>query len=71
MGNGETHSGSRVALIGLIDDPDERRRRSEAARAYALSQSWDEIMGALRARYQRVIGEAQTEVAGAVGSQEA
>lgn len=43
------------ALITLIDDHDLRRRTSQAARAYALSQSWDEIMGSLRDHYQRVI----------------
>jgi glycosyltransferase involved in cell wall biosynthesis len=43
------------ALISLVDDTEERRRRADAARSYALSQSWDEIMGALRGRYQAVI----------------
>jgi glycosyltransferase involved in cell wall biosynthesis len=48
------------AVIALCDDPAERRRRAEAARTYAVSQSWDEINGHLRSRYQRVIGEAET-----------
>jgi glycosyltransferase involved in cell wall biosynthesis len=43
------------ALIALVDNTDERRRRAESARSYALSQSWDEIMGGLRTRYQAVI----------------
>jgi len=45
------------AVIRLIDNPLLRRRTSEAARAYAQSQSWDEIMGALRERYLCAIGE--------------
>jgi len=43
------------ALLGLIEQPDERRRMARAARTYALSQSWDAIMAALRGRYQGVI----------------
>jgi len=43
------------ALLGLIEQPDERRRMARAARTYALSQSWDSIMTALRGRYQSVI----------------
>src|SRR5262249_26929087 len=42
------------ALLALIDDHDRRRRLAQNARAYAESQSWYEIMGALRARYQIV-----------------
>ena len=45
-------------LLGLIEQPEERRRMAQAARTYALSQSWDAIMAGLRARYQSVI-EAQ------------
>jgi glycosyltransferase involved in cell wall biosynthesis len=45
------------ALLSLIDRPDERRRMAEAARRYALSQSWDAIMGGLRDRYQGLIDE--------------
>jgi glycosyltransferase involved in cell wall biosynthesis len=40
------------ALLPLIDHPDRRRQMAEAARRYALSQSWDAIMGGLRQRYQ-------------------
>ncbi len=43
------------ALIRFIDDTALRHRTAEAARAYALSQSWDEIMGALRGRYEHVV----------------
>jgi glycosyltransferase involved in cell wall biosynthesis len=43
------------ALISLIEDPSRRREMGEAARSYALSQSWDAIMGSLRHRYQAVI----------------
>lgn len=39
------------ALIGMVDDAEGRRRLAVAARSYALSQTWDAIMGALRARY--------------------
>jgi glycosyltransferase involved in cell wall biosynthesis len=45
------------ALLSLIDRTDERRRMAEAARRYALSQSWDTIMGGLRDRYQGLIDE--------------
>jgi glycosyltransferase involved in cell wall biosynthesis len=47
------------AVIDLIDDHDRRRRTADAARAYAVSQSWDEIMDALRGRYERVIEESR------------
>ena len=47
-----------TAILGLIDDPEERRRMAEAARNYAVSQSWDAIMGGLRDRYQAVIDQA-------------
>ena len=43
------------ALIGLVDDADARRRMAEAARAYALSQTWEAIMGGLRERYLRIV----------------
>jgi glycosyltransferase involved in cell wall biosynthesis len=46
------------AVASLVDDGDLRRRFAGAARAYALSQSWDTIMGALRNRYFRAIGHA-------------
>ena len=37
-----------TALLWLIDQSDERRRMAEAARAYAVGQSWEAIMGSLR-----------------------
>jgi len=43
------------ALIGLVDDATARRRMADAARAYALSQTWEVIMGGLRERYARVV----------------
>ena len=53
-----------AALLELIDRPEQRIEMAQAAREYALSQSWDAIMGALRDRYQRVIDErARTPVA--------
>jgi glycosyltransferase involved in cell wall biosynthesis len=48
------------ALLSLIDRTDERRRMAAAARRYALSQSWDTIMGGLRDRYQGLIDEQRT-----------
>ena len=42
-------------LVALIDNHTERVKRAEAARDYALSQSWGEIMGTLRERYRSVI----------------
>ena len=44
------------ALIGLVDDPELRRQLAESARSYALGQTWDAIMGALRGRYERILG---------------
>jgi glycosyltransferase involved in cell wall biosynthesis len=49
------------ALIALVDDPVLRRRTAESARAYALGQTWDAIMGALRERYQKVVAEATAD----------
>jgi glycosyltransferase involved in cell wall biosynthesis len=46
-----------AALGWLIDHADERRRMAEAARACAVSQSWESIMASLRLRYQNVIGK--------------
>ena len=46
-----------AAIRWLIDQADERRRMAEAARAYAVSQSWEAIMASLRLRYQTVIGK--------------
>jgi glycosyltransferase involved in cell wall biosynthesis len=43
------------ALLALIDQADQRRRMAEAARRYAMSQSWDAIMGGLRCRYQNLV----------------
>jgi glycosyltransferase involved in cell wall biosynthesis len=55
------------AVIALADNAPFRRRMAESARAYALGQTWDAIMGALRERYQRVIGEgAASDVAPAL-----
>jgi glycosyltransferase involved in cell wall biosynthesis len=45
------------ALISLVEDPARRRAMGQAARSYALSQSWDAIMGSLRHRYQAVVEE--------------
>jgi glycosyltransferase involved in cell wall biosynthesis len=45
------------SLLSLIDDRERRARMARAARDYALSQSWDEIMSGLRERYQSVIEE--------------
>jgi glycosyltransferase involved in cell wall biosynthesis len=46
-----------AAIRWLIDQADERRRMAQAARAYAISQSWEAIMASLRTRYQTVIGK--------------
>jgi glycosyltransferase involved in cell wall biosynthesis len=43
------------AILSLVDPPERRRLMAEAARAYALSQSWDAIMGRLRHRYECAI----------------
>jgi glycosyltransferase involved in cell wall biosynthesis len=45
------------ALVRLIEHPEQRMAMALAARDYAVSQSWDAIMGGLRERYQRVIDE--------------
>jgi glycosyltransferase involved in cell wall biosynthesis len=45
------------ALLHLVEKSDERTRMAEAARSYALEQSWDAIMSGLRHRYQSVIDE--------------
>ncbi|MHC5538013.1 glycosyltransferase, partial [Singulisphaera rosea] len=50
------------ALLPLVDHANLRRGISEEARAYALNQSWDAIMGALRERYLRAI-ESSTHAA--------
>jgi glycosyltransferase involved in cell wall biosynthesis len=46
-----------AAIRWLIDQEDERRRMAEAARAYAITQSWEAIMASLRQRYQNAIGK--------------
>jgi len=43
------------AILALIAEPARLRVMAEAARAYALSQSWDAIMSELRQRYQLAI----------------
>jgi glycosyltransferase involved in cell wall biosynthesis len=43
------------AVTSFIDDREHLLRTALAARAYARSQSWDEIMAALRDRYLQVI----------------
>jgi glycosyltransferase involved in cell wall biosynthesis len=45
-----------TAVLWLIEQSDERRRMAEAARAYALTQTWEAIMDSLRLRYLAVIG---------------
>jgi len=45
------------ALLRLIERSEERAKMAEAARAYAVAQSWDAIMGGLRHRYQCVIAD--------------
>jgi glycosyltransferase involved in cell wall biosynthesis len=42
------------AVTTFVDDPELRRRTTGSARAYALSQSWDTIMDALREQYVQV-----------------
>ena len=44
-----------AAICWLIDQTDERHKMAEAARTYAISQSWEAIMAALRMRYQDAI----------------
>jgi len=43
------------AILALIAEPARLQAMAEAARAYALSQSWDAIMSELRQRYQLAI----------------
>jgi glycosyltransferase involved in cell wall biosynthesis len=45
------------ALLSLVDDRTKRRAMGEAARGYALSQTWNAIMESLRHRYQAVTDE--------------
>ena len=54
-------------VLSLVDQPDRRKAMAAGARSYALSQSWDAIMGRLRDRYQQVIDTreaSRTEPAG-------
>jgi glycosyltransferase involved in cell wall biosynthesis len=44
-----------AALIQLVDDATLRRGMADSARAYAVSQTWDSIMGALRDRYVQIL----------------
>jgi glycosyltransferase involved in cell wall biosynthesis len=44
-----------AALLTLVDDAPLRRRLADSARAYACSQTWDAIMGALRQRYLAIV----------------
>jgi glycosyltransferase involved in cell wall biosynthesis len=46
------------ALLSLVEEPAIRMAMAEAARGYALTQSWDAIMSALRDRYLGVIAAA-------------
>ncbi len=46
------------ALLGLIDNPELRREMAEAARDYALNQTWPAIMGRLRDRYLALTSQA-------------
>ncbi len=43
------------ALIRLVDDAPLRRDLAQAARAYAVTQTWDAIMGGLREHYLAVV----------------
>jgi glycosyltransferase involved in cell wall biosynthesis len=57
------------ALLRLIEHPEQRIEMALAAREYALSQSWDAIMGGLRERYLRIVNErARTFVESPVAS---
>jgi glycosyltransferase involved in cell wall biosynthesis len=44
-------------LIELVDDAALRQRLAEAARSFAVEQSWDAIMERLRQRYERIVSE--------------
>jgi glycosyltransferase involved in cell wall biosynthesis len=52
---GDSPSRFAEALIGLVDDAAVRRDLAQAARAYAVTQTWDAIMGGLRDRYLAVL----------------
>lgn len=51
-----------AALLSLVDDHERRRRMAHDARAYALSQTWDAIMGGLRERYLRIVRSSAAEI---------
>ena len=55
-----------AVLVGLVDDGSRRRELAISARDYALSQTWEAIMGGLRERYLRIVGEAPTLRPGAM-----
>lgn len=57
-----------TALIGLVDRPARRAALAEAARAYAVEQTWESIMGRLRGNYLDVLDRAGAglELAGVV-----
>jgi glycosyltransferase involved in cell wall biosynthesis len=54
------------ALLGLVDNPSLRHEMAEAARSYALSQTWAAIMGRLRDRYLALAGRDVSMAAPAV-----
>jgi glycosyltransferase involved in cell wall biosynthesis len=49
------------AALALVDDTELRLGIAESARSYALTQSWDAIIGNLRERYLQVIAERPAE----------
>ena len=49
-----------AAVLSLVDDARRREAMSAAARRYALSQTWEAIMGDLRERYRSIVEEAST-----------
>ena len=51
------------ALLWLVDDDGARRVYSSEARACALGQSWDAIMGTLRRRYLDILSKANSDAA--------
>jgi glycosyltransferase involved in cell wall biosynthesis len=55
------------ALIRLVDDSALRARMAEAARAFALTRTWETVMGTLREHYLRIVGSSQ-EPAGVAAS---
>ncbi|QEH38002.1 GDP-mannose-dependent alpha-mannosyltransferase [Aquisphaera giovannonii] len=55
------------ALLSLVIDPGRRVAMAHAARAFALTQTWDAIMGGLRDRYEAAIRPEAGVVALAAG----